>query len=106
MPFKPGQSGNPGGRPKGLAAEARRLGDRALKVVEEALFDEDRKVQLAAANIVFDRGWGKPVQMTADLTNKLDDLSDAELDSAIDVLRQSLGSDPDAGARADKATKH
>ena len=94
-PFKPGQSGNPGGRPKGLAAKAREYADRALEVIAEALEDADPKVRLAAAKEVFDRGYGKPVSMTADVSKRLDDLDDDSLDSAIDALRAAIGS-PDA----------
>lgn len=94
-PFKPGQSGNPGGRPKGLAAKAREYADRALEVIAEALEDVDPKVRLAAAKEVFDRGYGKPVSMTADVSKRLDDLDDDSLDSAIDALRAAIGA-PDA----------
>ena len=103
-PFKPGQSGNPGGRPKGLAAKARAMGDRALEVIEAALGDPDRKVQLAAAREVFDRGWGKPVQMTADVTRRLDEWTDDDIDNALSALKATLGSDIDAGDGEGEAT--
>lgn len=106
MTFKPGQSGNPGGRPKGLAARARELGDRALDVIREGLDDPDPKVKLAAAKEVFDRGWGKPVQMTADITKRLDEFSDDDLDAGISALRAALSAAGEDGERAAKATKH
>ena len=89
--FKPGTSGNPGGRPKGIAAKAREHSDKALDVLVAALDDADTRVRIAAANAILDRGYGKPVAMTADVTKKLDDLEDDELDTAINVLRAALG---------------
>lgn len=104
--FQPGVSGNPGGRPKGLAAKAREYTDRAFEVIAEALEDDDIKVRLAAVKEVFDRGYGKPITMTADVSKRLDDLDDDTLDSAIDALRAAIGSSGEADAGKDKATAH
>lgn len=65
MPFQPGQSGNPGGRPKGESAlkEAARLQtEPSIAVVVAALSDADARVRLKAAEILLDRGWGRPGQ--------------------------------------------
>lgn len=43
MVFKPGQSGNPGGRPKGIAAKAREHTDRAIEVLAAGLDSEDER---------------------------------------------------------------
>jgi hypothetical protein len=63
--FKPGHSGNPGGRPK-MPAELREamqcLADTAAKVLEDCLTSDDERVRLAAAQQIFDRGYGKPNQ--------------------------------------------
>lgn len=105
-PFKKGQSGNPGGRPKGLAARAREHTDKALEVLSSALSDGDAKVRIAAAKELLDRGFGKAVAMTADVTGKLDDIDDDTLDSAIDALRAAVGASGKAGKRKDTPTAH
>lgn len=58
--FKPGQSGNPGGRPKGVAALAREHTPEAIKALVAAL--KCKKERVSAAIALLDRGWGKPVQ--------------------------------------------
>lgn len=106
--FKPGVSGNPGGRPKGVAAKAREHTGRAIEVLVEALEDKDARMRLQAAKELLDRGYGRPLTMTADVSNSLDDLNDEQLDTAISVLGQLLSQEP-AGENvegADKATQH
>jgi hypothetical protein len=63
--FLPGRSGNPGGRPKGLAKATRALvGEDGMPLVDLWLIasdpmrrDADR---LEAGRLFADRGWGKP----------------------------------------------
>ena len=65
--FKPGQSGNPGGRPKVLAQVrelAREKSVEAINTLVAIMRDEaqDARARVAAANAILDRGWGKPAQ--------------------------------------------
>ena len=74
--FLPGQSGNPGGRPKGLAAlvraqtkDGKELVDLMLQVLRGKLVVNGRKPNISermkAVEWLADRGWGKPVETHA-----------------------------------------
>lgn len=89
-PFKPGQSGNPGGRPKGLGTKAREHGDRCIEVLSAALSDTDARVRIAAARELLDRGYGKPLTMTAEVTNRLDEFDDDALAAGIEAIKSIL----------------
>jgi hypothetical protein len=63
--WKPGQSGNPGGRPK----EAHEVKELARSYTSEAIEklalwmrSDNAKASVAACNVLLDRGWGKAVQ--------------------------------------------
>jgi hypothetical protein len=67
--FKPGQSGNPAGRPKDgyaannrLKAYCRQFGEEAIGVILAVMRDpkEAGKTRIYAAELVLNRGFGKP----------------------------------------------
>jgi hypothetical protein len=63
--FKPGQSGNPGGRPKAereVIDLAREGSVRAIGRLIELIEDKDGRIAVSAANSVLDRAFGKPTQ--------------------------------------------
>lgn len=65
--FKPGQSGNPGGRPKALIPVIEAAREHTVAAIQ-TLADICRDVnapppaRVSAASVLLDRGWGKPKQ--------------------------------------------
>lgn len=60
--FKPGQSGNPGGRPKKygiFVANCREHTQEALDAILDVLRSGKDKDRLTAAGLLLDRAWGK-----------------------------------------------
>lgn len=71
MPFVPGISGNPSGRPKITLADGRTLADVAREHTETAIAalaeiaankGESAAARVSAATALLDRGWGRPKQ--------------------------------------------
>jgi HEAT repeat protein len=86
MPFKKGQSGNPGGRPKVLGdiQELARVGSpEAIQTLREIMQNEKAPpvARVAAANSLLDRGFGKPMQPVsqATITKRAEETTDDEL---------------------------
>lgn len=65
MTFKPGQSGNPGGRPKSdatLKELARQHTGAAVLALVKGLKAKGERTRIAAAEALLDRGYGRPSQ--------------------------------------------
>jgi Family of unknown function (DUF5681) len=93
--FKPGQSGNPGGRPKGVARTVRevcggsplRLAQGLLEIAENP--KANNRDRVAAYRELLDRGWGKApafASMEADDPLELDEIA-SDIRSIADELR-------------------
>lgn len=84
--FKPGQSGNPGGRPKvagEVVALARQHTQEAIDTLVSLMRNRKAPAQTRAyaCTAIIDRGYGKPSQ-SMDINTKretMDQLTDAEL---------------------------
>lgn len=87
-PFKPGQSGNPGGRPT-KDVRMRRIEDMAREYSEDALKALRREAMtgkgapmVAAAIALLDRGWGRPVERKeSGEAGAFDGLTDSEVEA-------------------------
>ena len=89
-PWKPGVSGNPGGRPKGWAearSAAREHSVDALKKIVKLMNEaEDERVQAMCAMRIRDEAWGKPTTVDVieaadqrELDRELEAMSDEQL---------------------------
>lgn len=68
MPFQPGQSGNPGGRPRGnseIKNLARGHSPEAIERLAYWMRSDNAKASVSASAALLDRGWGKPTQLIA-----------------------------------------
>lgn len=92
-----GVSGNPGGRPKGLAAYVKSLagqyGETYLDLLHEiATNKRNPRLQLEAIRMLLERGYGKPADMTIQVdAAALRELSDADLEAALRVAERLAG---------------
>lgn len=100
-PWKPGQSGNPNGRPKKVQTIAQLAEDNSEKALRKLikLIDSDKdQIALAAAQAVLDRSMGKPKQAVDVSSNRKNaaDYDESEL-YAIAGLGRSRDHSPGEG---------
>jgi hypothetical protein len=65
MPFRPGVSGNPGGRPKALRdirESAREYTDETIARLVVWARSDNARASVAACSLLLSYGWGKPPQ--------------------------------------------
>lgn len=87
-PFRPGQSGNPAGRPKKVVAVtslAEEHSEAALKKLVKLMSSDKEQVALAAAQAILDRAMGKPKQSLDVNTRK--DVADFDLAELYAIAR-------------------
>lgn len=95
--WKPGQSGNPGGRHKGIAevaAAARECTEVAITALREVAQSGPPAARVAAASALLDRGYGRPQQAVHVSQDGGDPLGIAEARAAA----RELFKDPEARA--------
>ena len=115
-PFAPGQSGNPGGRPRipdDVKQLARGYTREAIETAAEIMRNpgETGTARMSAVNTILDRAWGKaPQHISVDNTGNLSDAElRTELAAAVAELRR-VGLDPEgedpAGGSGSAPTAH
>jgi hypothetical protein len=114
MPFQPGQSGNPGGRPKGkvkqIAAKAREHAETVIEELAALVVDREAKDsdRIAAGKELLDRGIGKAINISTHVGGPLEDMNEDEVRDLIEQVRavraELFGEQPATGAK--EATQH
>lgn len=79
-----------------------------MEVLAGLLNSDDERVRASAAEHIIDRAIGRPVAMTADVTDRLDEFTDEQLDAGLAVIERQLGilATQDEGGESSKAVTH
>ena len=77
---------------RNIAAMARELAPLAMEKIAELVRSDQPNIALDAAKHILDRAIGKPIAMSADVTDRLDELTSDELDAAINELTSQIAS--------------
>ncbi len=100
--FRPGQSGNPGGRPlktdeeRTLEQLCRAKTPDALSTIESIMLEgKTERARLAAAQYIIDRAWGKPTEHVNRTT-----VEDRRVQAADSVLAEILAESKDGNGRS------
>lgn len=106
--FVKGQSGNPGGLPKGLAEVkelARTYTEKAVETLASVMGNTkaNPSARVAAAATILDRGWGKPQQ---DITVKHDPLDGIDTTGLLALAGAITAAAGSAGAGDTGETQH
>lgn len=110
-PWQPGQSGNPGGRPRivgELKDLAREHTAEAFKTLLDVCQDTEAPpaARVAAAAHILDRGYGKPTQTVNATVNHVKQMTDAELLAFLAGADASDSSEGVAASPGDKGLAH
>jgi hypothetical protein len=102
-PFRKGQSGNPGGRPKDAESVrnlARSYASEAIETLVKIMRDRRASAtgRIGAATAILDRGFGKPTQQIESALNVSYDISDKPLTTQ-EWAAKYCSDDPDTSGR-------